>query len=111
MATTAQRRATKRYRERRRKGGLTRLEIQVPAADAPVIRKAALLLRDQADDAVRLRRHLGFEESAPAQSALDIFAMAEPLSADAETMWEDAMTRVRRDRADPRLNRARKTGM
>jgi hypothetical protein len=111
MATTAQRRATRRYRERRRKGGLTRLEIQVPAADAQLIRKVASLLRDQADEAARLRRHLGFEDDANARNALDIFAMPEPARADAEAIWEDAMAKVRRDRADPRLNRARKTGV
>ena len=106
--TTAQREATRRYRERRRKGGLARLEVQVPAAEVPVIRKAASLLRDQAEDAVRLRRHLGFEDSANAQTALDIFAMQEPLPAEVEALWEDAMGQIRRDRGDPRFNRARK---
>lgn len=109
--TTAQRRATRRYRERRRKGGFARLEVQVPAAEVPVIRKAASLLRDQAEDAARLRRHLGFEDSANTQSALDIFAMPESLPADAEALWEDAMLQVRRDRGDPQFNRARKTNL
>lgn len=109
MATTAQRQATKRYRDRRRKSGFARLEIQVPAAEVPVIRKAASLLRDQTEDAARLRQHLGFEESANMQSALDIFAMNEPVSADVEAAWDDAMRQVRQDRVDPRFNRARKT--
>jgi hypothetical protein len=43
--TSAQQRATKRYRDRRRKSGLQRLEVQVPAAEADVIRKAAEILR------------------------------------------------------------------
>lgn len=108
MTITAQRQATRRYRERRRKSGLTRVEIQVPAAEIPVIRKAASLLRDQAEDAARLRQHLGFEERAMVKNALDIFAMNEPLSAGTEAVWEDAMRQVRQDRDDPSFNRVRK---
>ncbi len=48
--TSAQRRATKRYRERRRRSGLKRLEVQVPAQDAAVIcRAAAILVMRQID--------------------------------------------------------------
>jgi hypothetical protein len=43
------------------------------------------------------------------QSALDIFAMNEPVSADVEAVWDDAMRQVQQDRVDPRFNRARKT--
>jgi hypothetical protein len=104
--STAQRQATRRYRERRRKSGLTRLEVQVPAEAVPVIRKAASLLRDQTEGAAGLRRHLGFEESAPIQSALGIFAMNDgPYP---KTLWNDAMAQVRRERRDPRHNRARR---
>ena len=106
--TTAQRQATRRYRERRRKSGLARLEVQVPADAIPVIRKAASLLREQANEAVSLRRHLGFEDNANVESALDIFAMKETLRPEQETLWENAMGQVRRDRHDAKFNRARK---
>jgi hypothetical protein len=93
--TRAQRRATKRYRESRHKLGLKRLEVQVPAGEAAVIRKAAAILRDQAEEAVRLRSHLGFNaEPRRALSALDAFAMDEPLSSKGETLWKQAMTQV-----------------
>src|SRR5437588_10899345 len=106
--TTAQRQATRRYRERRRKSGLARLEVQVPPDAVPVIRKAASLLREQADEAESLRRHLGFEDSAPAQSALDIFTMKDTPAAEADALWDAAAAQVRRDRRDPRFNRGRK---
>jgi hypothetical protein len=106
--TSAQRRATKRYRERRRKSGLKRLEVQVPAREAAVIRKAAAILRGEPAEVMRLRAHLGFD-SAPqdALTALDIFAMEEPLSPQGEALWEEAMTQIERDRKDPALSRPR----
>ena len=106
--TTAQQRATKRYREHRRKHGLKRIEVQVPAGEAAVIRKAAAILRDQAGEAMRLRVHLGFRsELDRASTALDVFAMDEPLSAKAEALWDEAMAQVDRERKDPSLNRPR----
>jgi hypothetical protein len=104
--TSAQRRATKRYRERHRKRGLKRLEVQVPADEADVIRKAAAILHGQAEEAMRLRAHLGFNaESRHALTALDAFAMKEPLSPQGEALWEDAMAQVGHDRKDPVLSR------
>jgi hypothetical protein len=106
--TSAQRRATKRYRERHHKRGLKRLEVQVPAEEAAVIRKAAAILRNQAEEAMRLRAHLGFNaEPRQALAALDAFAMNEPLSPKGEALWEDAMAQVERDRKDPALSRLR----
>ena len=104
--TAAQRQATRRYRERRRKSGLARVEVQVAADAVEVIRRAASLLQDETEDAASLRRHLGFEDSAPVHSALDIFSMED--TPQAKTLWDQAMAQVRRDRRDPRLNRARK---
>jgi hypothetical protein len=99
---------TKHHREGRRDRGLTRLALQVPAAETAVLRKAAAILREQSVDAARLRTHLGFEPvSDSALSALDVFTMVEPLSAEGESFWDDAMTRVERDRRDDELNRAR----
>jgi hypothetical protein len=104
----AQRRATKRYRERTRKRGLKRLEVRVPVADVPVIRKVAAILRDQPREATLLREHVGLSPStSPAMSALDVFAMTEPLSPEGEALWDEAMAQVERERRDPLLNRAR----
>jgi hypothetical protein len=106
--SNAQRRATKRYRERRRKRGLKRLEVQVPADGAAVIRKAAAILRDRTEEAKRLRVHLGFSaEPRLSMTALDAFAMREPLSPEGEKLWEEAMTQVEGDRKDPALGRLR----
>jgi hypothetical protein len=106
--TIAQRRATKRYRERRRRSGLKRLEVQVPAQEAPVIRKAAAILRGHPEEAMRLRVHLGFDPASRNElTALDAFAMKEPLSPQGEALWEDVMRRIERDRKDPVLGRSR----
>jgi hypothetical protein len=106
--TSAQQRATKRYRDRRRKSGLQRLEVQVPAAEADVIRKAAEILRAQAEEAKQLRAHLGLgAEPGGPKNALDIFAMVEPLPPAAERLWEQAMRQVERERKDASLHRPR----
>jgi hypothetical protein len=104
----AQRRATKRYRERTRKRGLKRLEVRVPADDVPVIRKVAAILRDQPREAALLREHVRRGHStSPALSALDAFAMTEALSPDGEALWDDAMAQIERERRDPLMSRAR----
>jgi hypothetical protein len=106
--TSAQRRATKRYRELRRKHGLKRLEVQVPTQEAAVIRKAAAILRGEPEEAKRLRTHLGFDpEPRNALTALDAFAMTEPLSSHGEALWEEAMRQIERDRKDPAFSRLR----
>jgi hypothetical protein len=106
--TSAQRRATKRYRERRRWRGLKRLEVQVPAQDTAVIRKAAAILGGQAEEARRLRLHLGFDaEPSRPLTALDVFAMNEPLSPEGEALWEQAMRQIDGDRKDSVLGRPR----
>jgi hypothetical protein len=102
----ARTKALKSHRLRRR--GLRRVEVQVPAGDVAVIRKAAAILRHPTKEAAQLRRTLGFApEPRHALTALDIFAMPEPLSAERERLWKQAMKRVERDRKDPRLNRPR----
>ena len=106
--TTAQQRATKRYRERGHERGLQRVEVQVPVGEAVVIRRAAAILRDQAGEAMRLRVHLGFRsEFDRTPTALGVFAMDEPLSAEAEALWDEAMAQVERERKDPSLNHPR----
>lgn len=104
----ARTRAVKSHRTRLRQRGFKRVEVQVPAAEVEVIRRAAAVLRDPTEEAARLRRHLGFEsERGRALTAIDIFAMPEPLSAEGERLWEQAMKQVARDRKDRRLNRPR----
>jgi hypothetical protein len=84
--------------------GLKRLEVQVPAPDAAVIRKAAAILGSQPEVARRLRIHLGFgPEPSHALTALDVFAMKEPLSPRGEALWEKVMRQIDRDRKDPVL--------
>jgi hypothetical protein len=104
----ARTKALKSHRKRLHKRGFRRVEVQVPAGEVGVIRKAAEILRNPTEDAAHLRRHLGFEaEPGRAMTALDIFAMPEPLSAEGEALWEEVMKQVERDRNDPRLNRPR----
>ena len=104
--------ALRRHRARLKRRGLKRLEVSVPAAEAPVIRRAASVLREQAGEASRLRQVLGFaRESGRAASALDLFAMTEPLSAAGEALWDDAIEKIQRDRKDRALNRPRKIAL
>lgn len=104
----ARTKAVKSHRSRLRRRGFKRVEVQVPAAEVEVIRKAASVLRHPTEEAAQLRQHLGFDlDHRQARTALDIFAMPEPLSAEGERTWEHAMRRVARDRRDRNLNRPR----
>jgi hypothetical protein len=104
----ARTKALKSHRVRQRRRGFKRVEVQVPAREVAVIRKAAAILRNPTEEATYLRRHLGFESEVDvALTALDIFAMPEPLSAEGERLWDQTMKRVERDRKDTRLNRPR----
>lgn len=105
----AKTKALKSHRARMKKRGMKRLEVCVPAAEAPVIRKAASVLRAQAGEAAGLRRALGFaHEPGRAASAVDLFAMATPVSPAGEALWDDAIEQIGRDRKDPVLSRPRK---
>ena len=105
----AKSKALKAHRIRQKRRGMKRLEVCVPAGEAAVIRKAASVLREQAKEGARLRQLLGFDAKSGGQaSALDLFAMSEPLSAKGEAAWHDAMVQIERDRRNPALSRARK---
>ena len=108
----AKSKALKSHRARLKKRGVKRLEVSVPAREAAVIRRAASVLREQAGEAARLRQILGFapEPGGPA-SAVDLFAMPEPLSPSGEALWDDAMAQIERDRKDSTLSRARKLNL
>jgi len=104
----AKAKALKVHRARLKKRGIKRVEVSVPVREAVVIRKAAAVLREQAGEAMRLRQILGFApEAARAANAVELFAMAQPLSPAGEALWEAAMTRIERDRKDFALNRPR----
>jgi hypothetical protein len=105
----AKTRAVKAHRARLKKRGIKRLEVSVPAREAPVIRRAASVLRGQSSEAARLRQVLGFSpEGGRPPSALDLFAMTTALSTAGEALWDEAMGQVLRNRRDRALNRARK---
>ena len=108
----ARSKALKAHRRRLKRRGMMRLEVSVPAREAAVIRRAAAILRGQSAEAARLRQVLGLSREAgrPANAA-DLFAMTIPLSAAGEALWDEAMTRVRRDRGDRALNRPRKVAL
>jgi hypothetical protein len=104
----ARTKAVKSHRMRLRRRGFRRVEVQVPAGEVDVIRKVAAVLRRPGEEAAQLRHHLGFEsERGRARTALEIFAMPEPLSPDGERLWKQAMKQVARDRKNRRLNRPR----
>jgi hypothetical protein len=106
----AKSKALKAHRARLKRRGLKRLEISVPADEAPVIRRAASVLREQSSEAARLRQILGFPpEPGRAVDVIDFFAMPEPLSAAGEALWDDAMARIEKDRKDPTLSGLRKS--
>ncbi len=105
----AKSKAVNAHRARLKKRGMKRLEVSVPAGEAAVIRRAASVLREQANEAARLRHVLGFARApGRAANAIDLFAMPEPLSAAGEALWDDAMAQIENDRKDPALNRPRK---
>jgi len=86
----------------RRKHGLRRVEVRVPASEIPVIRRAATILRTQGTKANMLRMHLGFgAKPTIVTTALDIFAMTEALSPEGEALWNNAMARIERERRYP----------
>jgi len=105
----AKTRAVKAHRARQKRRGMKRLEVNVPAREAPVIRRAASVLRAQSAEAARLRQVLGFpRETGNPASAPDLFAMTPALSTVGEALWDEAMAQVVRDRRDRVLSRARK---
>ena len=54
----AQRNAVDSYRQRQRRRGLLRLEVQAPEADVPLLRRLARVLREDSQEASELRQVL-----------------------------------------------------
>lgn len=48
------------------------------------------------------------EKPPQAESALEAFAMKEPLSPEGEALWDEVMAQIERERNDPVLNQPRK---
>ncbi len=59
MASSAQKKATRKHRQRRKAKGIVRLELQVPTDDTELLRRVATLLRDGSQSArMRARQRL-----------------------------------------------------
>lgn len=58
MMNSAQSKAVKTHRDRQRKRGILRVEVQVPEGDASLIRDVAAALRDEPERADRVRQRL-----------------------------------------------------
>jgi hypothetical protein len=72
--STAQRTALTTHRRRRRDTGVLRVEVQVPAIDAALLRELAAILRGEPDAAQVLRVQLRTAVAGPRASAVfDIF--------------------------------------
>lgn len=56
--SSAQRKALTTHRRRRRDGGVIRVEVQVPAIDAGILRELAAILRGKSDAAQAMRNQL-----------------------------------------------------
>jgi hypothetical protein len=72
--SNAQRKALTTHRRRRRDGGVVRVEIQVPAIDAALLRDLAAMLRGKPDAAQAIRNQLRSVVAKPrAASVFEIF--------------------------------------
>jgi hypothetical protein len=72
--STDQREAVATHRRRRRESGLVRVEVQIPAIDAALVRDLAAVLRGEPKAAQTLRTQLRAVVAAPRASAVfDIF--------------------------------------
>jgi len=70
----AQQKALSAYRRRRRDGGMVRVEVQVPAIDAVILRDVAAILRSKSDAAQAVRNQLRSVVAKPCvDSIFDIF--------------------------------------
>lgn len=70
----AQRKATAKHRARLRRRGLVRVEVQVPKADAALIRAAARALRDEPDLAPQVRAGLRRAAAPPPAGLKELLA-------------------------------------
>jgi hypothetical protein len=93
--STAQRKALNTHRSRRRAGGVVRVEVQVPAIDAQIVRDLAAILRGERKAAQAMRVHLRSAVAKPrADSVFEIFGSDLP-----DDCFEGVFEQVRRDDA------------
>ena len=72
--SNAQQKALNAHRRRRRDGGMVRVEVQVPAIDAAILRELAAILRGKADAAQAMRNQLRSVVAKPrVDTVFDIF--------------------------------------
>jgi hypothetical protein len=92
------------HRRRRRGGGMVRVEVQVPAIDAPILRDLAAILRGKSDVAQATRNQFRSVVAKPrADSVFDIFG------SDLPDAYFDGVFEQRRQRDTPRAGNARWT--
>ena len=97
--TTAQSKAVRNHRDRQRKRGIARVEVQVPECDVPLLREVAGALRGAPERAQRTRAALQHALRPQAsQSLLDLLACELP-----DEVVEEALQRPRDLGRDPRL--------
>jgi hypothetical protein len=75
--SSAQQKALADHRRRRREDGMVRVEVQVPADDAGMLRELAAILRGEPDAAAAMRSRI-HAVIAGAPSVSDIFGSALP---------------------------------
>jgi hypothetical protein len=72
--SSTQQKALSAHRRRRREGGIVRVEVQVPAVDAPILRDLAAILRGKSEVAQAMRNQLRSAVAKPrADSVFAIF--------------------------------------
>lgn len=96
---TTQTRAVRNHRDRQRKRGIARVELQVPECDAPLLREIAGALREDPERAQRTRAALQ-QALGPAasESLLELLACDLP-----DEVVEEALERPRDLGRDPSL--------
>lgn len=97
--TSAQRKAVRTHRDRQRRRGVARVEVQAPVGDAPLIRELAAALRGEPARAGRVRAQLREALRPPSKrSLLDLLACDLP-----DELVEEALERPRDLGRDIRL--------
>ena len=97
--TPAQRKAIRTHRDRQRRQGVTRVEVQAPVGDAPLIRELAAALRGERARAGRVRAQLREALRPPSKrNFLDLLACDLP-----DELVDEALERPRDLGRDVRL--------
>ena len=96
--SNAQREALTSHRRRRRDSGVVRVEVQVPAGDAAIVRDLAAVLRGEAKSAQAMRARLRSAIAEPRAAAVfDIFGSDLPDDSFDGVFEHDRLRDPRRD--------------